>query len=38
MHMQVPVLIDMLNGAILVTWNVRDFQRIPNLTIENWAV
>jgi tRNA(fMet)-specific endonuclease VapC len=26
------------NGGILVTRNVRDFQRVPNLTIENWAV
>jgi tRNA(fMet)-specific endonuclease VapC len=25
------------HSAILVTRNVRDFQRIPNLTIENWA-
>jgi tRNA(fMet)-specific endonuclease VapC len=26
------------NGGILVTRNVRDFQRVPNLTVENWAV
>lgn len=26
------------NGGILVTRNLRDFQRIPGLTIENWAV
>lgn len=26
------------NAGILVTRNLRDFQRIPNLTIENWAV
>jgi tRNA(fMet)-specific endonuclease VapC len=24
-------------GAILVTRNVRDFRRVPNLVIENWA-
>jgi tRNA(fMet)-specific endonuclease VapC len=26
------------HGGILVTRNVSDFQRIPNLTIANWAV
>ena len=26
------------NNAIMVTRNVRDFSRVPNLTIENWAV
>jgi tRNA(fMet)-specific endonuclease VapC len=26
------------NNAILVTRNVRDFSRVPNLVIENWAV
>jgi len=26
------------HGGILVTRNLRDFQRIPNLTVENWAV
>jgi tRNA(fMet)-specific endonuclease VapC len=26
------------NGGVLVTRNVRDFQRIPNLIIENWAL
>ena len=26
------------NGGILVTRNLRDFQRIPNLVVENWAV
>jgi len=25
------------NAGILVTRNLRDFQRVPNLTIENWA-
>jgi len=25
------------NGGILVTQNLRDFQRIPNLAVENWA-
>jgi tRNA(fMet)-specific endonuclease VapC len=25
------------SGAILVTRNVRDFQRVPELQIENWA-
>jgi len=24
-------------GAVLVTNNVREFQRVPDLTIENWA-
>jgi len=26
------------HGGILVTCNLRDFRRIPNLTAENWAV
>jgi tRNA(fMet)-specific endonuclease VapC len=26
------------NNATLVTRNVRDFSRVPNLVIENWAV
>jgi tRNA(fMet)-specific endonuclease VapC len=26
------------HGGIVVTRNVRDFQRVPNLTVENWAV
>ncbi len=26
------------HGGILVTRNLRDFQRIPNLVVENWAV
>jgi tRNA(fMet)-specific endonuclease VapC len=26
------------NGGILVTRNTRDFQRVPGLTIENWAI
>ena len=26
------------NNGVLVTRNLRDFQRIPNLTVENWAV
>jgi tRNA(fMet)-specific endonuclease VapC len=26
------------HGGILVTRNLRDFQRVPNLTVENWAV
>jgi tRNA(fMet)-specific endonuclease VapC len=26
------------HGGIIVTRNVRDFQRVPNLTVENWAV
>ena len=26
------------NNAMLMTRNVRDFSRIPNLVIENWAV
>ncbi len=26
------------NSGILVTRNLRDFQRIPNLYVENWAV
>ncbi len=26
------------NNGILVTRNLRDFQRIPNLVVENWAV
>jgi tRNA(fMet)-specific endonuclease VapC len=26
------------NNGILVTRNVRDFSRVPNLVIENWAV
>jgi tRNA(fMet)-specific endonuclease VapC len=25
------------NGGILVTQNLRDFQRVPSLIIENWA-
>ena len=25
-------------GGTLVTPNLRDFQRIPNLPLENWAV
>ncbi len=25
------------HGAILVTRNLRDFQRVPNLAVENWA-
>ena len=26
------------HGGVLVTRNLRDFQRIPNLIVENWAV
>jgi tRNA(fMet)-specific endonuclease VapC len=26
------------HGGTVVTRNVRDFQRVPNLTVENWAV
>ena len=26
------------NGGVLVTRNLRDFQRVPNLVVENWAV
>jgi tRNA(fMet)-specific endonuclease VapC len=26
------------HGGIVVTRNVRDFQRVPGLTVENWAV
>jgi tRNA(fMet)-specific endonuclease VapC len=26
------------NAGILITRNLRDFQRIPNLSVENWAV
>ena len=26
------------NNGILVTRNLRDFQRVPNLVVENWAV
>ncbi len=26
------------HNAVLVTRNLRDFQRIPNLIVENWAV
>ena len=26
------------NSGVLVTRNLRDFQRIPNLVVENWAV
>jgi tRNA(fMet)-specific endonuclease VapC len=26
------------HGGIVVTRNLRDFQRVPNLTVENWAV
>ncbi len=26
------------NGGIVVTRNVRDFQRVPGLQVENWAV
>jgi tRNA(fMet)-specific endonuclease VapC len=26
------------NGGTLVTQNVRDFQRVPGLTIENWTI
>jgi tRNA(fMet)-specific endonuclease VapC len=26
------------NAAVVVTCNVRDFQRVPGLTVENWAV
>ena len=25
------------NKAVVVTRNVRDFQRVPNLIVENWA-
>jgi tRNA(fMet)-specific endonuclease VapC len=25
------------NGAVVITRNVRDFERVPGLTIENWA-
>jgi tRNA(fMet)-specific endonuclease VapC len=26
------------NNGVLVTRNLRDFQRVPNLVVENWAV
>ena len=26
------------NGGVLVSRNLRDFRRIPNLTVEDWAV
>jgi tRNA(fMet)-specific endonuclease VapC len=26
------------NNGVLITRNLRDFQRIPNLIVENWAV
>ena len=26
------------NSGVLVTRNLRDFQRIPNLVVEDWAV
>jgi tRNA(fMet)-specific endonuclease VapC len=30
--------ITLQNNSVLVTRNLRDFQRIPNLVVEDWAV